>query len=48
MKLLTISGYSAMVKAAVETKYIDEKDVESLQQWREDPENWTPNQRDID
>lgn len=48
VKLLTISGYSAMVKAAVETKYIDEKDVESLQQWREDPENWTPNQRDID
>lgn len=48
VKLLTISGYSAMVKAAVETKYIDEKDVESLQQWREDPENWTPNRRDID
>lgn len=48
VKLLTISGYSAMVKASVETKYIDEKDVESLQQWREDPENWTPNQRDID
>ena len=48
VKLLTISGYSAMVKAAVETKYIAEKDVESLQQWREDPENWTPNQRDID
>ncbi len=48
VKLLTISGYSAMVKAAVETKYIDEKDVESLQQWREDPENWTPNPRDID
>ncbi len=47
VKLLTISGYSAMVKAAVETKYIDEKDVESLQQWREDPENWTPNQLDI-
>lgn len=43
VQLFTISGYSAMIKAAVKTNYIAESVVERLQQWREDPENWTPN-----
>lgn len=48
VQLFTISGYSAMIKAAVETNYVGENDVEGLQQWREDPENWTPNVLKID
>lgn len=43
IKLCTISNYSAMVNAAVASEYIKPSDVETLQQWREDPANWTPN-----
>lgn len=48
VKLLTISNYSAMVQAAVKTNYIQESDVETLKQWREDPEHWTPAATAID
>ncbi len=48
VKLLTISNYSSMVKAAVATNYIKEEDVECLQQWREDPSVWTPRGVNID
>ena len=41
VELVTLSGYSAMIKAAVETKYIKASDEAQLQLWREDPENWT-------
>ena len=48
VRLITISNYSAMLRAAVETRYIKPGDVEALQQWREDPENWTPAGIEID
>lgn len=48
VKLLTISNYSAMIEAAVKTNYIKESDVETLQQWREDPEHWTPGKVTMD
>lgn len=48
MELVTLSGYSAMIKAAVETKYIKASDEAQLQLWREDPENWTPAVVNID
>ncbi|MBR1803395.1 MAG: orotate phosphoribosyltransferase [Muribaculaceae bacterium] len=48
IQLLTISSYSAMIKAAVETGYIKQSDVATLQQWRKDPANWTPNSNNID
>lgn len=43
VKLLTLSNYTAMLDAALETDYIKESDLETLKQWREDPENWAPN-----
>lgn len=43
VKLCTLSNYNAMLEVALETKYIKEKDLETLRQWREDPANWNPN-----
>ena len=42
VKLLTISNYSSMIKAAIATNYIKESDEKALQKWREDPAHWTP------
>lgn len=44
--LLTLSNYSAMLKAALETNYIRPCDVETLKEWRQDPESWTPRKAD--
>lgn len=43
VKLITLSNYNAMLKVALDTKYIRNHDVETLAKWREDPANWTPN-----
>lgn len=48
VKLITISNYSAMIQAAVKTNYIKESDIETLQQWREDPAQWTPGSKTLD
>ncbi len=48
IKLITISNYNAMIQAAVKARYIKQKDVETLQQWREDPEHWTPSETALD
>ena len=42
VQLLTISNYSAMIKAAKEIGYIKESDLQTLEQWRKDPANWVP------
>lgn len=42
VKLLTLSNYSSMLKAAVETDYIHTRDIKTLEKWREDPSIWTP------
>lgn len=42
VKLVTLSNYNEMLKAAVETNYIRPQDVETLSVWREDPAGWTP------
>lgn len=47
IKLITISNYSAMLKTAVKTNYIQEADVETLAKWREDPAHWIPGGREI-
>ncbi|PCJ81152.1 MAG: orotate phosphoribosyltransferase [Flavobacteriales bacterium] len=39
-QLVTLGDYDTLIKKAVETNYITEKDLESLQQWRENPEKW--------
>ena len=45
MPLLSICNYSAMIKAATQSGYIKEDDVEKLQQWHKDPVNWTPSNK---
>ncbi|PIE86227.1 MAG: orotate phosphoribosyltransferase [Bacteroidia bacterium] len=42
-KLSTISEYSTLLDAALETGYIHEKQVEKLKQWRLAPEKWGKN-----
>ena len=42
MKLVTLSNYDALLQVALSTGFIGEKDIETLQQWRKDPGNWTP------
>lgn len=43
VKLLTLSNYTAMLDAALATNYINDSDIETLQQWRDDPAAWVPN-----
>lgn len=42
VKLFTLSDYNAMLEVALDTDYIKEADVETLREWRTDPENWVP------
>ncbi|MDF2437046.1 MAG: orotate phosphoribosyltransferase [Bacteroidota bacterium] len=39
-KLLTLSNYDTLVKQALQSKYITEKDLKSLQEWRLNPAEW--------
>lgn len=39
-KLFTLSNYNVLLDTALKTNYISEKDVESLNQWRENPKAW--------
>ncbi len=41
-KLITLSDYNTLLKFAVDSNYISEKDVESLTEWRKNPSNWSP------
>jgi orotate phosphoribosyltransferase len=40
--LTTLSNYDAVIEEAVRTDYISRSDVETLQEWRKDPTNWSP------
>ena len=42
-ELHTLSNYSTLIEAAVESGYINKQDVETLNQWRTDPGNWGVN-----
>lgn len=42
IRLITLSNYDSILDVAVETKYIVEEDLDTLQQWRKDPANWNP------
>ncbi len=37
---LTLSDYDTMIRQAVEDNYVTPADIESLINWRENPENW--------
>ena len=42
VNLISLSNYSAMLEAALETHYIADSDVETLKEWRKDPASWVP------
>ncbi len=42
VKLITLSNYNAMLRAALDINYIKPDDVEALKEWRQDPANWAP------
>ena len=39
-QLITLSDYNELIGQAVQNNYISEKDLKSLEKWREDPEKW--------
>ena len=38
--LITLTNYEAVVEIALNTGYIQEEDIEILDEWRADPANW--------
>lgn len=44
--LIPLVNYSAMLDAALDTEYICKQDLGTLQEWREDPANWVPNEKE--
>ncbi len=42
LKLITLTNYHAMIEAALATKDIKDEDVDTLEEWHEDPADWTP------
>ena len=40
--MIALCTYNSMVEAAVDMKYIEPGDVETLKAWRKDPANWVP------
>lgn len=38
--LVSLCDYETLIDVALESKYITEKDVETLKQWREKPDEW--------
>ncbi|MDH8702106.1 orotate phosphoribosyltransferase [Dysgonomonadaceae bacterium PH5-43] len=40
VNLTTLSNYDAILDEALSTKYIDESEIKTLQEWRKDPANW--------
>lgn len=36
----TLTDYNVLIEEALKKNYINEKDVDSLKQWRKDPANW--------
>ncbi|MGX7197802.1 orotate phosphoribosyltransferase [Enterococcus olivae] len=38
--LTTLTNYSTLVETALTSEYINEADLELLQAWKQDPENW--------
>jgi orotate phosphoribosyltransferase len=39
-KLVTLSDYDELIKQAIESNYISDKDLKSLISWRKSPETW--------
>ena len=41
VKLTTLCNYDAILNEALETDYIDESEIKTLQEWRKNPATWT-------
>lgn len=42
LSLNTLSNYESLISQALQTGYIDQKQLNTLQAWRENPEKWKP------
>ena len=42
VKLITLCNYDAVLDEALKTDYIDESEINILQEWRKDPAHWNP------
>ncbi|MCM1406475.1 MAG: orotate phosphoribosyltransferase [[Clostridium] fimetarium] len=42
IRLTTLSNYEALLEVALQTGFIGESDIATLQQWRTDPAQWAP------
>ena len=42
LTLHALTGYHAMLEAAVATRYLKPGDLSMLERWHDDPENWMP------
>ena len=40
VELTTLCDYNTILNEALQTDYIDESELKTLQEWRQDPENW--------
>ena len=38
--LVTLTNYDAVLDVALSTGYIEESDIETLNEWRKDPAHW--------
>ena len=45
VELCTLSNYTALLESAMETGYIRPEAIETLKEWRKDPANWVPANR---
>ncbi len=43
-RLISLSNYEALISYALEHQFISASEIETLRQWRLDPENWSNNQ----
>ena len=40
-QLYTLTNYETLIHKAIEEKYISEEDLQSLMEWRKDPQAWS-------
>ena len=40
VSLVTLTNYEAVMDVALRTGYIEEQDIETLNEWRKDPAHW--------
>ncbi len=46
VELTSLSNYDAILKEALHTEYIDESELQTLQDWRKNPDTWGRNKKD--